>query len=326
MLTPCPHLQMADMKATRERELEEKKHEPESPSSQAIVALASPSRATRVAAIDAAALQTALDQQKAAFDVQRGQLEAEVAALNSQLGRVREALTAREDHITDLQLKLADVRDQHFKEKSALQVRGGRGCCVCVGVRRGVEVMVERGLSAQPSKVDQLPVSRVLDCVAVSAVPRAPRLCISAALQTLLCRGRQAVCDLGWILCVWTLGCLSMGGHSGSDIFPGGATSPCRGASRRGGSQGGRHCPRHAVVGARRETRLGPRYVVGGCPEGCRDRVVVTRPPWLRHDRHDGRCGVTGGDWSGNIVSPLRLVPVSVAVCMCLEKCSAYSL
>ena len=124
-------MQMADMKATRERELEEKKHEPESPSSQAIVALASPSRATRVAAIDAAALQTALDQQKAAFDVQRGQLEAEVAALNSQLGRVREALTAREDHITDLQLKLADVRDQHFKEKSALQVRGGRGCCVC---------------------------------------------------------------------------------------------------------------------------------------------------------------------------------------------------
>ena len=100
------------------------------------------SRADRVAAIDAGSLQAALDGQKAAFEVQRAQLEAEISSLNGQLGRVREALSVREDTVTDLQLRLSDSRDAHFKEKTHLQVLCVVCCVLCV-----VVVLLKRSTS-----------------------------------------------------------------------------------------------------------------------------------------------------------------------------------
>ena len=124
----CGVVQLVDLRAVREREAQERSLDSPAGASPA----SGFSRADRVAAIDAGSLQAALDGQKAAFEVQRAQLEAEISSLNGQLGRVREALSVREDTVTDLQLRLSDSRDAHFKEKTHLQVLCVVCCVLCV--------------------------------------------------------------------------------------------------------------------------------------------------------------------------------------------------
>ena len=63
-----------------------------------------------------------MEEQKAAFDLERGTTKQEITSLTGQLGRVKDLLTAREAAITDLQLKAIDDREAHYREKMRLQV------------------------------------------------------------------------------------------------------------------------------------------------------------------------------------------------------------